>query len=142
MRQLELAIQIYADEHGDVIPPRISGRANWLSSLKPYYVDERLLVCPTDGPRARSSCLINGFNDYFAVNFSKEAFEESKEWQSSGIMGLDSIPPNPTATIMFGEKYKESPHNHMGFYQGEGNDFVKVNQAKPRVPIAIARTGV
>ena len=38
--------------------------------------------------------------------------------------------PKPAETIIFGEKYRESPHNHMDFYQGEGNDFEEVNQAK------------
>lgn len=129
LRQLQMALQMYADDFGDVIPPRISGRANWLSSLQPYYVDRKLVVCPSDGPRAKSSYLINGFNDYFAIHLSPEEFEEFKEWQGSATMKLSSI-RNPSETIMFGEKYKDSPHNHMDFYQGEGNDFEEVNQAK------------
>ncbi len=129
LRQLQMALQMYADDFGDVIPPRISGRENWLSSLQPYYVDRKLLVCPSDGPKARSSYLINGFNDYFAIHLSPEEFEEFKEWQGSATMKLNSI-RNPSETIMFGEKFKESPHNHMDFYQGEGNDFEEVDQAK------------
>ena len=35
-------------------------------------------------------------------------------------------------TIVFGEKFKDSPHNHMDFYQGDGNDFEEVNQSKHR----------
>ena len=131
LRQLGMAVQMYADDHDDVIPPRISTGANWVSSLRPYYSDRNLLVCPTDGPKARSSYLINGFNDYFALNLSAEDFAEFKKWQGSATMKLLSI-PEPSNTIIFGEKFKESPHNHMDFYQGEGNDFEEVNQAKHR----------
>ena len=130
-RQLMMAVHMYADDHDDMIPPRISGRENWLSSLRPYYVDKKLLVCPTDGPNTRSSYLINGFNDYFAVNLSPDEFEEFKQWQGSATMKLGSI-RNPSDTIVFGEKYKDSEHNHMDFYQGDGNDFEEVNQAKHR----------
>ncbi len=140
LRQLQMALQMYADDHDDVLPPRISTSANWHSSLRPYYVDRKLLVCPTDGAKARSSYLINGFNDYFAVHLSKEDFEEFKEWRGSHTMKLLSI-PEPSNTIMFGEKFRESPHNHMDFYQGEGNDFVEVNQAKHRAPGRDKRAG-
>jgi prepilin-type N-terminal cleavage/methylation domain-containing protein/prepilin-type processing-associated H-X9-DG protein len=129
LRQLEMALQMYADDHRDQIPPRISNGPNWISTLRRYYVDPKILVCPTDGYDAKSSFLINGFNDYFALHLSAAEFEEFKQWQGSATMRLAAI-PKPADTIMFGEKYKESPHNHMDFYQGEGNDFEEVDQGK------------
>ena len=54
-----------------------------------------------------------------------------KEWQGSATLKMGSI-PNPSNTIIFGEKYKDSPHNHMDFYQGEGNDYEEINQSKHR----------
>lgn len=131
LRQLQLSVQMYADDHEDRLPPRDSRGANWHVSLRPYYQTPELLVCPTDGFGARSGYLINGFNDYFAVNLPKDEFEEFKEWEGSAIMRLGNI-PRPSETIMFGEKFKDSPHNHMDFYQGEGNDFEEVDQAKHR----------
>ncbi len=131
LRQLQMAVQMYADDHGDEIPPRISGAGNWITSLRRYYVDPKLLVCPTDGYDAKSSFLINGFNDYYALTLSPSEFAEFQKWQGSATMKLTSI-PIPANTIMFGEKYKESPHNHMDFYQGDGNDFEEVDQAKHR----------
>lgn len=128
LRQLEMAVQMYADDFNDALPLRISyGGPNWMISLRPYYVDERLIVCPIDRG-ARSSYLINGFNDFFALNFPEE-FEEFKEWEGSLVMKMSFI-PEPSNTIIFGEKYKDSPHVHMDFYQGEGNDFEEVNQSK------------
>ncbi|HIL69899.1 MAG TPA: prepilin-type N-terminal cleavage/methylation domain-containing protein [Verrucomicrobia bacterium] len=140
LRQLQMAVQMYADDNGDQIPPRTSSGANWKSSLLPYYLNRKLLVCPTDGLAARSSFLINGFNDFFAVNLSKEEFEEFKEWQGSAFMRLANI-PKPSATIVFGEKFKESPHNHMDFYQGEGNDFEEINQSKHRASNSARKSG-
>ena len=129
LRQLGMSLQMYADDYRDAVPLRISNGDNWHSSLRPYYSDRKLLVCPEDGARARSSYLINGFNDFFAVHLPPDEFEEFKEWQGSATMKLTSI-PEPSNTIIFGEKFKDSPHNHMDFYQGEGNDFQEVNQAK------------
>lgn len=131
LRQLTLALQMYADDHKDSVLTRTSTSANWIRTLKPYYTDPELLTCPTDGPSAKSSYLINGFNDWFAVHLRPDAFEEFKEWQGGATLRLTSI-PNPSDTVIFGEKYKDSPHNHMDFYQGEGNDFEEINQSKHR----------
>lgn len=131
LRQLQMALQMYADDHDDVMPLRNSRGPNWTRLMEPYYGDDAILVCPADGPKARSSYIINGFNDFFAVHLPKDEFEEFKEWAGSEKMKLSNI-PQPSETIMFGEKFKESPHNHMDFYQGEGNDFQEVNQSKHR----------
>jgi len=141
IRQLDLSVHMYADDHENQLPPRISGPGNWLSSLRPYYANPEVLVCPKDGPEARSSFLINGFNDWFAVHLSPSEFEEFKKWQGSATMKLAYI-PKPAETILFGEKFKESPHNHMDFYQGEdGNDFEEVDQAKHRAADGSRKSG-
>ena len=38
VRQLHMGLQMYIDDHDDHFPPRISGRENWITSLKPYYL--------------------------------------------------------------------------------------------------------
>jgi prepilin-type N-terminal cleavage/methylation domain-containing protein/prepilin-type processing-associated H-X9-DG protein len=131
LRQLQMALQMYADDFNDHVPPRTSNGANWIAKLQPYYQDRRVLVCPTDGPTAKRSFVINGFNDWFAVHLSKEEFEEFRTWQGVRSMKLTAV-PEPSNTIVFGEKFKDSPHNHMDFYQGDGNDFEEVNQSKHR----------
>ena len=129
LRQLHLSLQMYADDHDDQFPPRISGIQNWVSSLKGYYQTSAVIKCPSDGFFNSHSYLINGFNDFFAVNLSAEEFEEFKKWKSPISMKMSNI-PEPSNTIVFGEKLKKSPHAHMEFYQGEGNDVQEIDQAK------------
>ncbi|MDP7586186.1 MAG: type II secretion system protein, partial [Verrucomicrobiota bacterium] len=47
VRQLNMGLQMYIDDHDDSFPPRISGRENWLTSLKPYYVSYSVVKCPS-----------------------------------------------------------------------------------------------
>jgi prepilin-type N-terminal cleavage/methylation domain-containing protein/prepilin-type processing-associated H-X9-DG protein len=129
LRQLHLSLQMYVDDHDDKFPPRISGIQNWASSLKDYYQASAVVKCPSDGFFSSHSYLINGFNDYFAVNLSDEEFAEFKKWKSPISMKMSNI-PEPSNTIVFGEKRKKSPHAHMDFYQGEGNDVQEIDQAK------------
>jgi len=66
VRQLNMGLQMYIDDHDDSFPPRISGRENWLTSLKPYYVSYSVVKCPSDGFSANHGFLINGFNDFWS----------------------------------------------------------------------------
>ena len=117
---------MYIDDHDDHFPPRISGRENWISSLKSYYVADAVVKCPSDGFFANHGFLINGFNDFFATRLSKEVFEK---WKWPIGMKMAFI-PEPSKTITFGEKRKGSRHCHMDFYQGKGNDVKEIDQGK------------
>ena len=133
LRQIGIALQMYADDFDDRIPPRISGGFNWLQALRPYHGDSQIVICPSDRFKAsesqKRSYIINGFNDYFAVNLSKEDFEEFKQWTGSKYMKLSSV-RWPSDTIMFGEKKQDRMDVHMDFYQGEGNDVEAIDQNK------------
>lgn len=143
LRQIGMALQLYADDFDDRIPPRISGGFNWISALEPYYGDPDLDVCPSDKfkkdehPR---SYIINGFNDYFAVTLSKEDFAEFKEWKGSKFMKMSYV-RWPSETIMFGEKKNERLDVHMDFYQGEGNDVEAIDQNKHNSSGRNSKTG-
>ena len=126
VRQLHMGLQMYIDDHDDHLPPRISGRENWITSLKPYYVAYAVIKCPSDGFSANHGFLINGFNDFFATRLSKEVFEK---WKWPVGMKMSFI-PEPSNTIIFGEKRKGSRHCHMDFYQGKGNDVKEIDPAK------------
>ena len=126
LRQLNIGLQMYIDDHDDHFPPRISGRGSWISSLKPYYVADAVVKCPSDGFSANHGFLINGFNDFFATRLTKEEFEK---WKWPIGMKMSYI-PEPSNTITFGEKRKGSRHAHMDYYQGEGNDVKEIDQAK------------
>ena len=78
LRQLHMGLQMYVDDHEDHFPPRISGRDNWLTSLKPYYVSSSVVKCPSDGFSANHGFLINGFNDFFATRLAIDEFETWK----------------------------------------------------------------
>ena len=80
LKQMELALKMYADDNDGLYPPRTNAW-RWPTLLLEYYRTTNLLLCPTDllrGPpqtdptsptvadRANRSYLINGWNDYFA----------------------------------------------------------------------------
>jgi prepilin-type N-terminal cleavage/methylation domain-containing protein/prepilin-type processing-associated H-X9-DG protein len=149
LRQLSLALQVYAGDHADLCPPR-HGIPYWTLPLYPYYGDVALLKCPSDRRRrtkndwpahlspppgglppydadgSHRSYLINGWNDYFKRVLPNEDFERFQEI-------LNRTPPEfdwphsmnlsriryPAQTVAFGEKKTESPQAYMDFLQGE-----------------------
>ncbi len=49
VRQLGIALRLYADSHEGRVPPRdYDAGAVWVDRLEPYYKDRKLLRCPTD----------------------------------------------------------------------------------------------
>jgi prepilin-type N-terminal cleavage/methylation domain-containing protein/prepilin-type processing-associated H-X9-DG protein len=130
LRQIDLALTMFADEHEGEFPPRQSPW--WMTRLQPYYQDTKLLVCPSDTSQALPnpaeppdtaprSYIINGWNDYFEANLSATDFAAymSHNW-TNGIR--ESAIAEPSDTITFGEKFPDSKHKHMDLLQGAGND--------------------
>src|SRR6185436_867454 len=86
LKQLRLALGMYADDNDGQFPPRST--PYWMSRLRQYYVDLRLLRCPSDliaahkagsdpdDPQyAPRSYLINGWNDFFQFTLSPEQLQ-------------------------------------------------------------------
>ncbi len=144
LRQINLALRMYADDFDDKIPPRISGGPNWINALIPYHNAPEVVICPSDRFKAdesqKRSYIINGFNDFFAVTLSKKEFEEFREWTGSKPMKLSNI-RFPSETIMFGEKKQGRYDVHMDFYQGEGNDVDAIDQNKHNTSGSESRDG-
>lgn len=129
LRQLVMALQLYAGEHEDQAPPR-SSTQNWSSALYPHFGDIALLHCPSDAPDSRRSYLFNGWNDYFEKALSKAEFEVFMKHQWPQGMKLAAIPA-PSETIAFGEKQTGSPHVYMDLIQGvQGNDLEELEHAR------------
>jgi prepilin-type N-terminal cleavage/methylation domain-containing protein len=126
-RQLHLAATMYADEHEDELPPKRHMAQSWLSELQPYYQSETLLRCPSDGYSVRWSYLINAFNDWFQANLSSTDFDSYLQWQWPHGMRMTAI-PEPSETILFGEKRTDSFHVHMDFIQD--NDLIDIEHAR------------
>ncbi len=139
-RQLTLALGMYADDHEDHFPPRREPPRAWPWALLSYYQDPAVVTCPADKfPLIsflvdatnrlgfRRSFVINGFNDYFRSNLSPEDYQKHRQWEWPTGMKRDAV-PQPSDTVAFGEKRTGSPHVHMDFDQGRGNDIEEIAQ--------------
>jgi prepilin-type processing-associated H-X9-DG protein len=131
MRQLSLALTMYAGDHDGQFPPRRRGESNaWVGTLRPYYVDPKVLKCPSDSFMSTRSYIINGWNDYFKAKLSPADYKRYTNWSWPQGMREADI-PNPSETIAFGEKRTGSFHVHMDFDQGKGgNDVEEIDQAR------------
>ena len=106
LRQLGTSVAMYADENDGYYPQRQGNPSNmWPLQLQPYYIETKILYCPSDvlnppnfgagspfaALSAKRSYIFNGFNDYFKGNYNGKSMTESEIKQTSD-------------TILFGEK--------------------------------------
>lgn len=131
MRQLGLALTMYAGDHDGQFPPRRRGETNtWVGRLHPYYVNVKILKCPGDRYLEHRSYVINGWNDYFKAKLSPEDYRLYITWRWPVGMKEKDI-PNPSETVAFGEKKSGVNHVHMDFDQGQaGNDVEVIDQVR------------
>ena len=129
LRQLELALTIYADDHNGEFPLRGLSPSNWVFTLKPYYLEPGILRCSSDRFFGDRSYLVNGWNDFFQSTLSAADYTAFTNWTWPHGMKSSAI-PNPSETITFGEKKSNSRHVHMDFSQGRGNDIEQVEQGR------------
>jgi prepilin-type N-terminal cleavage/methylation domain-containing protein len=124
VKQLGLAATMYVDDNDGYYPPRVY-RKRWTTSLQPYYVDIKLLKCPSDSPNpdtfgrgdatypadgAPRSYIINGWNDFFQGTNNTPYLSGS-----STLVMPESAIKEPTETIVFGEKNSSSGHYYMDY---------------------------
>jgi prepilin-type N-terminal cleavage/methylation domain-containing protein/prepilin-type processing-associated H-X9-DG protein len=131
LRQLNLALTMYADDFEEQFPPRAEREFSWIYKLEPYYTVPKVLRCPIDrlSEPYDYSYLINGFNDWFEANLAPAEYELFKAWIWPKGMKTTGA-PQPSDTITFGEKVPESRHVHMDFYQSLGNDVEEIDHGK------------
>ena len=106
-RQLQMALNMYAGDYEDQLPPRsYRGGAVWVQRLQPYYQDPNVLRCPTDRGQVTNSYLMNGFIDFFVVQrFDGNWDEFFGAYKSGGFPGMKlSAIPEPSDTITLGER--------------------------------------
>ncbi len=140
LRQIGLAANMYADDFNGEYPRRLNAPSNWVAKLQPYFVDVKLLKCPSDRYLEDRSFLINGWNDYFEATLSDADYRTFKNWRWNHGMRQAAI-PKPSETIIFGEKRTNSRHVHMDFSQGKGNDVEEIEQARHKNSGNAARAG-
>ena len=161
LKQLRLALGMYADDNDGQFPPRFA--PFWMTRLQPYYTDLRLLKCPTD-PRASTtvplgptnafndpqyaprSYVINGWNDYFKITLVATNGANDGRWDQFVAhqypFGMsESAIPEPSDTIVFGEKRDESFHMHMDFLVGMGDDVTELEHGRHARGQAHTRSG-
>lgn len=111
VRQLQIALQMYADTHEGRVPSRSYNQgAVWVESMESCYRDRRVLRCPSDRRGTEQSYLLNGFIDYFVVHsFNGNWDEFFGAYKSGGFAGIKlSNIPKPANTITLGEKRTDS----------------------------------
>ena len=111
VRQLRVALQMYADSHDGRVPPRnYDAGAIWVDRLASYYANRKLLRCPTDGRKTDQSYLMNGFIDYFVMSSFRGNWDEFfGAYKTGGFAGIRlSDIPQPAETITIGEKRADS----------------------------------
>lgn len=131
IRQLGMSVTMFADENEGLYPKRAGSPDNyWPEQLGDYYVNDKILHCPSDVDvpanngstsnnahlAAPRSYIFNGFNDYFKGNptigseMPEAAIKESSE------------------TILFGEKEPLSGHWWMDYWSGD--DYTELDQLR------------
>jgi len=129
IRQLNFALRMYADDNEDEYPPRAEREFSWIYTLEPYYNDAKVLRCPSDHASTNHSYILNGFNDWFEANLTPSDYALYKDWRWPRGMKSDGA-SQPSDTVTFGEKRKNSIHVHMDFFQGLGNDIDEIDHGK------------
>ena len=151
LKQLHIAMTVYADNNDGQFPPRMA--PFWPDRLRPEYEVLALLKCPSDptgktSPTAPAgtamaaprSYLLNGWNDYYesTLSVSQFALFQDHRWE----FGMaETVPQFPSDTIMFGEKSSDSPHIHMDFFQRMGNDIDEIENGRHDNPAQRFGTG-
>jgi prepilin-type N-terminal cleavage/methylation domain-containing protein len=141
LKQMGLALVMYADENDDMVPPR--QHPAWPTLLRPHYSDPKVLICPSDGPdlpigsnnssspddRNPRSYIINAFNDYYADLTKSTDWNVLRSAMSSNSFRMSRI-TKPVDTVTFGEKENSSHHTFMDLFQGVGNDYSEVEHSR------------
>jgi len=138
IRQVGMAATMYAGDHDNELPPRFPRPTSWIASMQKYYVDAKLLACPSDsfiftaGNHERRTYIINGFDDFFEKNLAKPDFGKFMNHLYPHGISQTAI-QSPSDTLLFGEKLSGSFHIHMDLMQKDmkkgtvGNDRSQVN---------------
>lgn len=133
LRQLVLAASMYASDNDGFYPPRSLVNA-WPSRLLPHYQNLDVLLCRTEGlpagdgdplqaDRAPRSYLMNSFADHFATILSAADMRSFGKGNYPGSLN-ESLIPQPSETILFGEKKS----GWDGFYADLGSVVMSVVQ--------------
>jgi prepilin-type processing-associated H-X9-DG protein len=123
MRQIGLATRMYIDENEGYLLPRTHPN-RWPSRLQRYFVNPKVMLCPTDGidpatgsadtntypfDAAPRSYIYNAWNDFYSASLNGVS-----NWRqivaTNGLAMKEIMVMEPSATITFGEKFHTNTH--------------------------------
>ena len=113
LRQLAIAVSLYAGDHDGLLPPRALVNS-WPAQLQPGYDNLNVLVCPSDRTAgdtaeffdpdlAPRSYLMNDFADHFNSTLTAAELKRFNKGSYPGSLNEASI-RQTSETILFGEK--------------------------------------
>lgn len=140
LKQLNLAMQLWAGDNDDELPAR-SVTIRWAHQLQPTYLEKKILLCPSDRSSARTigtnpsypadtwrrSYMLNSWYDYFAKILSEEDLAKFRAASQKFTMKMSSV-QHPSDTISFGEKKGSTGHFYMDLW--ELNDLNDIEQSR------------
>lgn len=139
LKQLGLALALYAADNQDVLPLPQQVAARWPEQLRHSYRNPKLLVCPTDlsaqtsptdfpltnADFAPRSYVINAFADYYASLLGQSNMPTSWKSTPAFLRMKDSGIPHPTETITFSEKADEATAFEANIFQAPTGSYLK-----------------
>jgi len=116
LRQLRLAAAVYATDHNNLMPPRVSTQ-RWPAQLQPQYAHIDVLRCAAD-LQTSSTTNTNQEPDLAPRSYLMNGFQDL--YDAQGVTGGKEFPavkessiPKPVETVLFGEKRSESPQFYL-----------------------------
>jgi prepilin-type N-terminal cleavage/methylation domain-containing protein len=145
LRQFGLAQKIYSGDYADQFPSR-ANQGRWPTQMyESYGRNLKMLVCPSDptnapmtfgadtnnfpADAAPRSYLLNGFNDYYsdALGIASENWSQLESAMISNSTAItEEKVPNPSDTVVLGEKKSGAGDFYMDIFENQGNDVTGV----------------
>jgi len=113
LRQLAVAVHLYANDYEGLLPPRTLAE-QWPAQLLSCYQNLNVLICPTEAPpgppgdptqadAAPRSYIMNLFTDYWLQKLSADDFK--RFFKGTYLVSVDETVLEPASElIVFGEK--------------------------------------
>jgi prepilin-type N-terminal cleavage/methylation domain-containing protein/prepilin-type processing-associated H-X9-DG protein len=117
LRQVRLALGIYATDNDGRMPPRESVTNRWPAQLQANYSDVKLLRCMADTEANKAAAVTNTAPDQAARSYLMNGFQDTLLETSGGALPpkgallpalKESVISRPADTIIFGEKASTS----------------------------------
>lgn len=132
VRQLSLAVALYANDHQDAFPSRdlVNG---WPGQLRSILPNDQVMLCPNDrdtiqnhgGEHAHEhgevhrSYLMNSFSDFFVNTLPAEDWKRYVNGSLGSAIKVSSI-LQPSETVTFGEKKSVSEEFYLNLFKPNG----------------------